>query len=133
MLVGMLFLVFPFIPASNLFFRVGFVVAERVLYMPSMGYCILVSHGLGRLCSVAGRWGTTLLSVCMLLLILLFSWKTVQQNTVWLSREALFRRVLENVHQNDLFTSIDLKDAYFHIPITPKHRKFMCFAYQVIS
>uniref|UniRef100_A0A8C5UD59 DUF1736 domain-containing protein n=1 Tax=Malurus cyaneus samueli TaxID=2593467 RepID=A0A8C5UD59_9PASS len=33
-LVGLLFLVFPFIPASNLFFRVGFVVAERVLYMP---------------------------------------------------------------------------------------------------
>ncbi|XP_053890716.1 protein O-mannosyl-transferase TMTC1 isoform X2 [Malaclemys terrapin pileata] len=36
-LVGLLFLVFPFIPASNLFFRVGFVVAERVLYMPSSG------------------------------------------------------------------------------------------------
>uniref|UniRef100_A0A665TNC9 dolichyl-phosphate-mannose--protein mannosyltransferase n=1 Tax=Echeneis naucrates TaxID=173247 RepID=A0A665TNC9_ECHNA len=36
-LVGMLFLVFPFIPASNLFFRVGFVVAERVLYMPRSG------------------------------------------------------------------------------------------------
>lgn len=33
-LAGLLFLVFPFIPASNLFFRVGFVVAERVLYMP---------------------------------------------------------------------------------------------------
>uniref|UniRef100_A0A8C9Z6G5 dolichyl-phosphate-mannose--protein mannosyltransferase n=1 Tax=Sander lucioperca TaxID=283035 RepID=A0A8C9Z6G5_SANLU len=90
-LVGMLFLVFPFIPASNLFFRVGFVVAERVLYMPSMGYCILVAHGLGRLYSVVGRWGTTVLSVSMLLLLLLFSWKTVQQNHVWLSREALFR------------------------------------------
>ncbi|XP_047194502.1 protein O-mannosyl-transferase TMTC1 isoform X2 [Hippoglossus stenolepis] len=36
-LVGVLFLVFPFIPASNLFFRVGFVVAERVLYMPRSG------------------------------------------------------------------------------------------------
>ncbi|XP_035003165.1 protein O-mannosyl-transferase TMTC1 isoform X4 [Hippoglossus stenolepis] len=35
-LVGVLFLVFPFIPASNLFFRVGFVVAERVLYMPRL-------------------------------------------------------------------------------------------------
>ncbi|NXC13545.1 TMTC1 protein, partial [Corythaeola cristata] len=35
-LVGLLFLVFPFLPASNLFFRVGFVVAERVLYMPSL-------------------------------------------------------------------------------------------------
>ncbi|XP_077400103.1 protein O-mannosyl-transferase TMTC1 [Vanacampus margaritifer] len=89
-LMGLLFLVFPFIPASNLFFRVGFVVAERVLYMPSMGYCILVVHGLSRLLSLVGRFGTTVLSAFMLLLLLLFSWKTVQQNKVWLSREALF-------------------------------------------
>uniref|UniRef100_A0A4W5PZI0 DUF1736 domain-containing protein n=1 Tax=Hucho hucho TaxID=62062 RepID=A0A4W5PZI0_9TELE len=93
-LLGVLFLVFPFIPASNLFFRVGFVVAERVLYMPSMGYCILVAHGLGRLYSVVGRWGTTALTVSTLLLLLLFSWKTVQQNDIWLSREALFRSVV---------------------------------------
>uniref|UniRef100_A0A671WGK9 dolichyl-phosphate-mannose--protein mannosyltransferase n=1 Tax=Sparus aurata TaxID=8175 RepID=A0A671WGK9_SPAAU len=99
-LVGMLFLVFPFIPASNLFFRVGFVVAERVLYMPSMGYCILVAHGLGRLCSVVGRWGTTVLSVSMLLLLLLFSWKTVHQNRVWLSREALFRSGIQTLPHN---------------------------------
>ncbi|KAH9379951.1 hypothetical protein HPB48_001422 [Haemaphysalis longicornis] len=38
-------LVFPFLPASNLFFPVGFVVAERILYMPSMGFCLLVAHG----------------------------------------------------------------------------------------
>lgn len=57
----------------------------------SMGYCVLVAHGLGRLCSLMGRWGTTVLSISMLLLLLLFSWKTVQQNHVWLSREALFR------------------------------------------
>eukprot|EP00062_Callorhinchus_milii_P013450 gi/632961534/ref/XP_007896809.1/ PREDICTED: transmembrane and TPR repeat-containing protein 1 isoform X1 [Callorhinchus milii] len=35
-LVGLLFLALPFVPASNLFFRVGFVVAERVLYMPRL-------------------------------------------------------------------------------------------------
>uniref|UniRef100_A0A8D3D5Z0 dolichyl-phosphate-mannose--protein mannosyltransferase n=1 Tax=Scophthalmus maximus TaxID=52904 RepID=A0A8D3D5Z0_SCOMX len=99
-LLGMLFLVFPFIPASNLFFRVGFVVAERVLYMPSMGYCILVAHGLGRMCSVVGRWGTTVLSVSILLLLLLFSWKTVQQNHVWLSREALFRSGIQTLPHN---------------------------------
>uniref|UniRef100_A0A1A8IGM2 dolichyl-phosphate-mannose--protein mannosyltransferase n=2 Tax=Nothobranchius kuhntae TaxID=321403 RepID=A0A1A8IGM2_NOTKU len=98
--VGLLFLVFPFIPASNLFFRVGFVVAERVLYMPSMGYCILVVHGFGRLCAVAGRWGTMLLSSSMLLLLLLFSWKTVQQNNVWVSREALFRSGIQTLPHN---------------------------------
>ena len=32
--LGLLFLVVPFLPASNLFFRVGFVVAERLLYAP---------------------------------------------------------------------------------------------------
>uniref|UniRef100_A0A8D1HFB3 dolichyl-phosphate-mannose--protein mannosyltransferase n=1 Tax=Sus scrofa TaxID=9823 RepID=A0A8D1HFB3_PIG len=90
-LMGLLFLVFPFIPASNLFFRVGFVVAERVLYMPSMGYCILFVHGLSKLCTWLNRCGATTLSVSTVLLLLLFSWKTVKQNEIWLSRESLFR------------------------------------------
>uniref|UniRef100_A0A4W5RG02 Transmembrane O-mannosyltransferase targeting cadherins 2a n=1 Tax=Hucho hucho TaxID=62062 RepID=A0A4W5RG02_9TELE len=35
----------PFLPATNLFFYVGFVVAERLLYIPSMGFCLLVAVG----------------------------------------------------------------------------------------
>ena len=35
----------PFVPASNLLFPVGFVIAERILYLPSMGYCLLVAIG----------------------------------------------------------------------------------------
>ena len=31
---GLAFMVLPFIPASNLLFPVGFVVAERILYLP---------------------------------------------------------------------------------------------------
>ncbi|GFR03571.1 protein O-mannosyl-transferase TMTC3, partial [Trichonephila clavata] len=45
LLMGLSMCVFPFLPASNLFFPVGFVVAERVLYAPSMGFCLLVAHG----------------------------------------------------------------------------------------
>ena len=33
----------PFIPSSNIFFPVGFTVAERVLYTPSIGFCVLVA------------------------------------------------------------------------------------------
>lgn len=40
-------LVLPFLPASNLLFPVGFVLAERVLYIPSMGGVSLGSHGNG--------------------------------------------------------------------------------------
>ncbi|XP_035875101.1 protein O-mannosyl-transferase TMTC1 isoform X1 [Phyllostomus discolor] len=99
-LVGLLFLVFPFVPASNLFFRVGFVVAERVLYMPSMGYCILVVHGLNKLCSWLNRCGATTLTVSTVLLLLLFSWKTVKQNEIWLSRESLFRSGVQTLPHN---------------------------------
>ncbi|KAK3517804.1 hypothetical protein QTP70_018967 [Hemibagrus guttatus] len=56
-LVGILFLVFPFIPATNLFFRVGFVVAERVLYMPRPG---LTTTAIGAvdLQGAGGNWAT---------------------------------------------------------------------------
>lgn len=47
--LGLGFLIIPFLPASNLFFRVGFVVAERVLYLPSAGYCMLLTFGFGAL------------------------------------------------------------------------------------
>ncbi|KAM6292602.1 protein O-mannosyl-transferase TMTC1 [Porphyrio hochstetteri] len=98
-LVGLLFLVFPFIPASNLFFRVGFVVAERVLYMPSMGYCILFVHGLKKLSTWLNKWRITVLTLFALLL-LLFSWKTVKQNEIWLSRESLFSSGVKTLPHN---------------------------------
>ena len=46
-------MILPFLPASNLFFTVGFVIAERILYMPSMGFCLLVALGMSMLKSNA--------------------------------------------------------------------------------
>ena len=43
------FFIIPFLPASNIFFKVGFVIAERVLYLPSAGYCMLIAYGLSKL------------------------------------------------------------------------------------
>uniref|UniRef100_F6XAQ8 dolichyl-phosphate-mannose--protein mannosyltransferase n=1 Tax=Ciona intestinalis TaxID=7719 RepID=F6XAQ8_CIOIN len=44
LLLGFLLLFLSLLPASNLFFYVGFVVAERVLYLPSIGICILITE-----------------------------------------------------------------------------------------
>ncbi|XP_047205469.1 uncharacterized protein LOC124857922 [Girardinichthys multiradiatus] len=38
--------------------------------------------------------------------------------------------LIKFVRQGDWFVSIDLKDAYFHIPIYPPHRKYLRFAFQ---
>lgn len=41
---SLIWLVIPFLPASNLFLPVGFLVAERTLYLPSFGFCLLVAN-----------------------------------------------------------------------------------------
>lgn len=46
---GAFLTIVPFIPATNLLFPVGFVVAERVLYLPSMGFCLLVAMGIKKI------------------------------------------------------------------------------------
>lgn len=54
-LLSLVMLVIPFLPASNLFFPVGFVVAERVLYIPSMGFSVLLAVGITALFGVGSK------------------------------------------------------------------------------
>lgn len=48
--MGFLLGLLSFLPASNLMFTVGFVIAERILYLPSAGFIIIVVLGIRRLC-----------------------------------------------------------------------------------
>lgn len=88
-------LVLPFVPATNLFFYVGFVVAERVLYVPSMGFCLLLAVGADQLCG-GGRRRTELLPrkavvAAFVALVLVLSLRTVRRNRDWLTEEDLYR------------------------------------------
>ena len=87
LITALLLLVLPFLPASNLFFPVGFVVAERVLYTPSMGFCMLVALGAWQL----RKYSSSLLKVCVMSLALMHSAKTLARNRDWHSSRALFQ------------------------------------------
>lgn len=58
--MALVWLVVPFLPATNILFRVGFVVAERVLLLPSAGFVMLVAIGVTRISSsktlLSFRW-----------------------------------------------------------------------------
>lgn len=85
-------LVLPFIPATNAFFYVGFVVAERVLYIPSMGFCLLVTVGMRSMfVRCRSRRSRAFLLSCAAGLLLLYSLKTVRRNQDWQSEEMLYR------------------------------------------
>uniref|UniRef100_A0A182XA40 Uncharacterized protein n=1 Tax=Anopheles quadriannulatus TaxID=34691 RepID=A0A182XA40_ANOQN len=98
--LGFLLLVLPFLPATNLVVTVGFVVAERVLYIPSMGCLILVVYGAQRLWE---RLDARLRRPFLLLTIVLLAagcLKTIARNQDWSSREALLRSGLKTLPHN---------------------------------
>ncbi|KFM78232.1 Transmembrane and TPR repeat-containing protein 2, partial [Stegodyphus mimosarum] len=85
-------LAFPFVPATNLFFYVGFVVAERVLYIPSMGFCLLVAIGLDQLYRrQEGLLRKRVLLSIFLCLVFVMSVRTVRRNRDWWHEENLYR------------------------------------------
>lgn len=40
------------------------------------------------------------------------------------------KQIVESIEEGEWFTSLNLKDAYFHVPICPDHRPFLRFAFQ---
>ena len=68
----------PFLPATNLLVRVGFVVAERVLYLPSAGYCLLIALGVWFLVDRAGRKARVVIGAAVVVVICLSIGRSVQ-------------------------------------------------------
>ncbi|XP_072884906.1 protein O-mannosyl-transferase TMTC4 isoform X2 [Hemitrygon akajei] len=90
---GITLVIIPFLPASNIFFRVGFVIAERVIYLSSTGYCILLSYAMCVL-SRKGRRIKSLLSAALLGLVTLNVMQCIRRSNHWRSEEALFTSAL---------------------------------------
>ncbi|WKX97869.1 hypothetical protein Q1695_013509 [Nippostrongylus brasiliensis] len=91
-LIGFVLLILPFIPATNLFYYVGFVAAERTLYLPSVGYCIL----LGLLYSACSfRFGSKVTSYAAFVVVLLHATRTWERNSDWMDEESLYRSAVK--------------------------------------
>ncbi|XP_072045716.1 protein O-mannosyl-transferase TMTC3-like [Amphiura filiformis] len=96
--MSLCFLVLPFIPASNLFFPVGFVVAERVLYVPSIGYSMLfaVVYTILQQRNVS----KFVLHFLVSTLLIVYATKTVTRNLDWESEYTLFQAGLKVTTNN---------------------------------
>ncbi len=89
-LFGLSLLVFPYVPASNLFFPVGFVVAERVLYLPSMGLCLLTAHGIWKLLNTSSKTIKLFAFTGLSFILIAQCYKTMQRNLDWKNETTLF-------------------------------------------
>ena len=91
-LVAFAVMLMSFLPATNLLFYVGFVVAERVLYIPSVGLCLLLGTVISKgyqqrpaaFTKMAFILVTTILLAC-------YGLKTWNRNYDWNNEEQLYR------------------------------------------
>ncbi|GCB71148.1 hypothetical protein scyTo_0001476, partial [Scyliorhinus torazame] len=90
---GVTLVIIPFLPASNVFFRVGFVIAERVIYLSSAGYCMLLSYGICTL-SRQGRRFKSITSIAVTGLVILNILQCVRRSHHWRTEEDLFTSAL---------------------------------------
>ncbi|XP_069686444.1 protein O-mannosyl-transferase TMTC2-like [Periplaneta americana] len=90
-------MVISFLPATNLVAYVGFVVAERVLYIPSLGFCLLIGHGFVKILdrfsekNSSRKWNTILLMIVLCLILIVMSGRTIVRNGDWKNEETLYR------------------------------------------
>nr|XP_037870885.1 protein O-mannosyl-transferase TMTC1 isoform X2 [Bombyx mori] len=97
--VGLMLLVIPYLPASNLLVTVGFVIAERVLYIPSVGSVLLTAYGI-ELMWKRGFRTKKLLVLCVATLVAAGVAKTHLRNRDWRTRESLLRADLSVLPHN---------------------------------
>jgi tetratricopeptide (TPR) repeat protein len=86
--MGLTLMLLPFLPSAGIVFKVGFVIAERVLYLPSLGFCLLVAIGAKRISQRVKNEKIVLLAIGYVLLIM--SAKTISRNKDWSSDLLLF-------------------------------------------
>uniref|UniRef100_A0A6Q2YZQ3 dolichyl-phosphate-mannose--protein mannosyltransferase n=1 Tax=Esox lucius TaxID=8010 RepID=A0A6Q2YZQ3_ESOLU len=93
--LGLVLLVVPFLPACNIFFRVGFVVAERVLYLSSAGYCMLLAYLFGSFLNHNDKRNPMgLLRALLLALLCVYVARCSMRSHQWRSEQSLFTSAL---------------------------------------
>lgn len=93
LIFSIVLMVLPFILATNIFFYVGFVIAERVLYIPSMGFCLLVAYGsyiIYKQYELEKRGMQNAVAMVITILIVLNSGRTLVRNRDWSTEEKLY-------------------------------------------
>ena len=100
-------LTLPFIPASNMFFTVGFVIAERNLYLSVGGFALLIAIGYQKLSKylksnnkISRNYFVSILKVGMFSLIAIFVCKSFVRSYEWKNEDVLYRSGLKVCPKN---------------------------------
>ncbi len=89
-LFALLWFLVTYFPVSNIPFPIGVIMAERLLYLPSAGFCLLAAVCLGRLDDTRFSAGGRTSIIILTLVLLLWGGRTVLRNLDWRGPLPLF-------------------------------------------
>jgi len=86
------FFLFFYLPTSNLIFPIGTIMAERLMYIPSLAACLLLGAGLILLRSRlrSKKYGQCLYLSIILIIIIFYGFVSFNRNFDWRNEAALF-------------------------------------------
>ncbi|MFC2171361.1 tetratricopeptide repeat protein [Acidobacteriota bacterium] len=93
-LFGLAFMALTYGPASNLLIPSGTIMAERLMYVPSLGFCAIVGGALGRLFLWGGRQGKAATVLSLALVLFLYSAKVMSRNEDFKNNTTLFEKTV---------------------------------------
>ncbi|KAG5668176.1 hypothetical protein PVAND_016126 [Polypedilum vanderplanki] len=94
-LIALSLLIIPFTPAIGII-KLGFVIAERILYIPSIGFTILISIGIKRIAKLNKK----VVYFAVSILVIFHCLKTHQRSLDWRTEQELFSSALKVVPNN---------------------------------
>ncbi|KAL3669722.1 hypothetical protein V7S43_005102 [Phytophthora oleae] len=135
LMMSIAFGVVPFVPASNILFPVGTVVAERLMYFPSVGFCLLIGCVLDHAFSITHKYTRTsaldadhhpvsslnhpkrlfgvawlVVLACGVLILAAGCYRSHLRNADWIDEEMLFKVAVEVVPTNVKVLSNEAKN-----------------------
>jgi Flp pilus assembly protein TadD len=106
---GLAWLALAWLPTSNLIPIRGFVVAERYLYLPSVGMCIVLAGVTAVTVEVGCRWRTV--GVAAAVLVLTFGGLTASQAGIWRDIRTFYEGLVR-LNSNSVFAHNNLGAVY---------------------
>ena len=77
--LALLWYILAVLPTSNLFFTVGTIFGERLLYLPSVAFCFLSAYGLSRI----QRWSPNTAGALLVSALALWGGQTIRYSRAW--------------------------------------------------
>jgi hypothetical protein len=87
------FFVFSYLPISNLFFPIGTIAGERLMFFPSLGLSIITAFLLLKICDylkTKNIWSKRIILIIFITIIIVYIFIGINRSVNWLSETRLF-------------------------------------------